>query len=203
MIEDKAMYRISYGLYLLTSKDEAGRDNGSIINTALMLTDKPKRITINVNRETYTNETLKKTGIFNLSVLTQSAPFELFKRFGYQSGKSVDKFAGFTGFSRSPNGLIYITDHANAYISGKVVDAKDYGTHTLYVAEVTDAEAFGDSPSATYEYYFAHIKPKDNTAPGKKGYICTICGYVYEDEPLPEDFICPICKYPASYFKKL
>lgn len=203
MIEEKAMYKISYGLYLLTSKDKNGRDNGSIINTAVMLTDTPKRITVNVNRETYTNEILKKNGVFNLSVLTESAPFELFKRFGYQSGKTTDKFEGLQSVASAENGLLYLTEHANAVISAKVIDGIDYGTHTLFVAEVTDAKVLSDAPSATYGYYFARVKPKDKIPQGKKGYICKICGYIYEGEPLPEDFICPVCKYPASYFVKL
>lgn len=203
MIDDKALYKISYGLYLLTTKDERGRDNGSINNTAVMFTVAPKRLSISVNRETYTHETLLKNGVFNLSVLTETAPFDLYKRFGYQCGREVDKFAGFEDAAPAENGLMYLTKHANALISGKVKDAYDYGTHTLFVAEVTESRLLESGRSATYEYYFASVKPKDTAAAGEKGYKCKICGYVYEGEPLPEDFICPICKYPASYFEKL
>ncbi|HOB63751.1 MAG TPA: flavin reductase [Clostridia bacterium] len=203
MIEDKAFFKISYGLYLLTARDTNGRDNGSINNTVVMLTDQPKRITVNVSRDTYTNEIIKRTGLFNVSVLTESVPFELFKRFGYQSGRTVDKFEGFTTpTERAENGILYLKDYSNALISAKVSDAHDYGTHTLFVAEVTEAKVLNDQPSVTYCYYSSNIKPKANTA-GKKGYVCTVCGYIYEGEPLPEDFICPICKHPASAFVKL
>jgi len=203
MIDDKALYKISYGLYLLTTKDGRGRDNGSINNTAVMFTVAPKRLALSVNRQTYTDEVLQKSGIFNLSVLTETAPFALYQRFGYQSGREADKFSGLDNLARSKNGLLYLTKHANAFISGKVIDAYAYGTHTLYVAEVTESGVLLDERSATYDYYFASVKPKDSTPAGKKGYRCKICGYIYEGEPLPDDFICPVCKYPASYFEKI
>lgn len=203
MIQPQAMYKISYGLYLLTTKDQAGRDNGSINNTVVMLTDNPKLITVNVNKDTYTNANIKESGTFCVSVLTQSTPFDVFKRFGYQSGKVIDKFWDFDGIARASNGLLYLTRHSNAMISAKVVDSKDYGTHTLFVAEVTEAETLSSELSVTYEYYFANIKPANAIPANKKGYICKICGYIYEGEPLPDDFICPICKHPASDFEKL
>jgi flavin reductase (DIM6/NTAB) family NADH-FMN oxidoreductase RutF/rubredoxin len=203
MIDDKAMYKISYGLYLLTTRDSHGRDNGSINNTAVMFTVAPKRLSLSVNRGTYTHEILKESGIFTLSVLTETAPFELYKRFGYQSGRDINKFEGFEDTARCQNGLIYLRKYANAFISGSAINAYDYGTHTLFVAEVTESKLINEERSATYEYYFASVKPKDIAPAPKKGYRCKICGYIYEGDPLPEDFICPVCKYPASYFEKL
>jgi flavin reductase (DIM6/NTAB) family NADH-FMN oxidoreductase RutF/rubredoxin len=165
-----------------------------------------------VNKLNYTEQLIRKTGVFNVSVLTESAPFDLFKQFGFSSGKDTDKFAGKT-YKRSGNGLYYITEHANAVISAKVVDALDYGTHTLFVAEVTEAKVLSNEPSVTYDYYFAHIKPKPvaaNEAPTEKStekkikrWICKICGYVYEGESLPDDYICPLCKHGVEDFEPI
>ena len=155
-MDNRAMYKISYGLYVLTTKDENGKDNGCIVNTVSMITDNPKRIAVFVNKANYTESVLQKTRAFNVSVLTESAPFELYKRFGFQSGKNVDKFEGFS-CPRSANGLYYIKEHANALISAWVVDAYDYGTHTVFIAEVADCETLSNEPSATYAYYQARI----------------------------------------------
>lgn len=203
MIENTAMYKISYGLYMLTTTD-GEKQNGCIVNTVNMLTDNPKRVTVFVNKANYSEELLRKTGIFNVSVLTESAPFELFKQFGFVSGRDKDKFEGGM-YETSENGLYYLPKHANAVLSGKVVDYYDYGTHTLFVAEVTEAKVLNDEKSVTYEYYQENIKQKPQAQPtpaeGKK-WVCKICGYVHEGE-LPDDFICPWCKHPASDFEKL
>ena len=200
-MDKKAMYKISYGLFVLTVND-GQKDGGCIVNTVSMMTDSPTRIVVFVNNANYTAEVLKKTGVFNVSVLTESAPFDLFKRFGFQSGRDVDKFAD-TSYPRASNGLRYVDENANALISAKVVDKYDYGTHTLFVAEVTDAVTLSEENSVTYNYYQANIKPKPNAPKqdDKEKWVCSVCGYVHEG-PLPEDFICPWCKHPASDFVK-
>ena len=203
MIDNTAMYKITYGLYMLTTTD-GEKQNGCIVNTVSMLTDNPKRLVVFVNKANYSEELLRKTGVFNVSVLTESAPFELFKQFGFVSGRDKDKFEG-GRYERSENGLYYLPEHANAVLSGKVVDYYDYGTHTLFVAEVTEAKVLNDEKSVTYEYYQANIKQKPQVeatpAQGEK-WVCKICGYVHEGE-LPDDFICPWCKHPASDFEKM
>jgi len=203
MIENTALYKISYGLFMLTTTD-GEKQNGCIVNTVSMLTDNPKRIVVFVNKANYSEELLRKTGVFNVSVLTETAPFELFKQFGFVSGRDKDKFEG-GKYEVSENGLYYLPQHANAVLSGKVVDYYDYGTHTLFVAEVTEAKVLNDEKSVTYEYYQANIKqkPQAQAAPeGKEKWVCKICGYEHEG-PLPEDFICPWCKHPASDFEKV
>lgn len=197
------MYKITYGLYMLTTTD-GEKQNGCIVNTVNMLTDNPKRITVFVNKANYTEELLRKTGVFNVSVLTKSAPFELFKQFGFVSGREKDKFEG-GRYETSENGLYYLPEHANALISGKVIDCYDYGTHTLFVAEVTEAKKLSDEESVSYEYYQANIKQKPQaatTSTDKEKWVCKVCGYTHEGE-LPDDFICPWCKHPASDFEKV
>ena len=202
-VDDRAMFKLSYGLYVLTAK-EGDKDNGCIINTALQLTSSPKRITIAVNKANATHDMIKNTGVFNVSILSTDVPFTVFKHFGFQSGRNVDKFVGYEAAQRAANGLYYITEAVNGMISAKVVEMKDYGTHTLFVAEVTEARILSDVPSVTYQYYFDHIKPKPQATQEKKtGYVCKICGYVYEGEELPADFICPLCKHGAEDFEKL
>ena len=197
------MFKLSYGLFVLTAKD-GEKDNGCIINTVTQLTDTPKRITIAVNKKNATHDMIKKTGEFNVSVLSTDVPFSVFEHFGFQSGRDVDKFAGYEGVERSANGLYYLTEAVNAVISAKVVETKDYDTHTLFVAEVTEARVISDVPSVTYQYYFDHIKPQPQPMDEKKvGWVCKICGYVYEGEVLPEDYICPLCKHGAEDFEKI
>ena len=204
-MDNSAMYKISYGLYVLTTKDEQGKDNGCIVNTVSMLTDNPKRIVVFVNNANYTAETLKKTRAFNVSVLTENAPFDVYKRFGFQSGKDVDKFDGFP-CNRTGNGLYYLDKEANAVISAWVTDYYEYGTHTLFVAEVADAKTLSDGKSVTYEYYQQNVKPKPQAKAPEKAekekWVCKICGYEHEGE-LPDDFICPWCKHPASDFERI
>lgn len=211
MIEKTAMYQLTYGLFVLTTTD-GEKQNGCIVNTVSMLTDNPKRITVFVNKANYTEELLRKTGVFNVSVLTEKTPFDVFRQFGFQSGRDVDKFAD-ANYPTTENGLYYLPAYANAVISAKVVDAYEYGTHTLFVAEVTEAKNLLSDPSVTYAYYQNHIKPKpqataeaEKPAEGEKKqgkWVCKICGYTHEGEELPDDFICPWCKHPAEDFERI
>ena len=201
-MDPAAFFKLSYGLFVLTAR-EGEKDNGCIINTAQLLTDTPKRITIAVNKQNLTHDMILRTGVFNVSVLTEKVPFKVFQHFGFQSGRDTDKFAGWEG-PRSANGLCYLPEYTNALLSGRVISTADYGTHTLFVAEVTEARILSEEPSVTYSYYFQHIKPKPQPqAEQKKGFVCKICGYVYEGDTLPEDFICPLCKHGAADFEPL
>ena len=204
MIEKQAMYKLTYGLFVLTTTD-GEKQNGCIVNTVSMITDTPKRITVFVNNANYSAELLKKTGIFNVSVLTEKTPFDIFKQFGFASGRDTDKFAD-KAYPKTENGLYYVPDVSNAVLSAKVVDYYDYGTHTLFVAEVTEAKTLSADKSVTYEYYQEHIKPRVAPAPkaetAVEKWVCKICGYVHEG-PLPDDFTCPWCKHPADDFEKI
>jgi len=204
MMDKKAMFKLTYGLFVLSAK-EGDKDNGCIINTAMQVASKPERISIAVSKANYTHDMVLHTGAFNVSVLSQEVDFELFKRFGFQSGRDVDKFEGFTGFARSENGIIYIKDGTNAYLSGKVEQTVDLGSHTLFLASMPDMAVLGNVPSVTYEYYQEHIKPKKPEGTGGKKTVwrCRVCGYEYEGEELPADYICPLCKHPASDFEKV
>ena len=202
VVDPAAMFKLSYGLFVLTAKDGA-KDNGCIINTVMQVTDVKKRIAIAVNKANYTHDMIKKTGVFNVSVLTTDVPFKVFQQFGFQSGRDTDKFAGDASENRTVNGFRYVAEYSNAVISGKVVEEHEYDTHTLFVAEVTESAVLSDVPSVTYQYYFDHIKPKPQPTTEKKGYVCKICGYIYEGETLPDDFICPLCKHGTEDFEKL
>ncbi len=203
-MNNKALYKLSYGLFVLTSSFD-GKDNGCIINTASQVTSSPNRISITINKENYTENMIKKSGKFNVSILSEKATFDLYQHFGFQSGKEVDKFANFSACRRSTNGLYYITHGANAYISAKVEQTLDLGSHTMFIAIIEDMEILNDDASATYEFYQSNIKPSfSNPTTNKKTvWRCTICGYTYEDEELPEDYICPLCKHPASDFERI
>ncbi len=203
-MNEKAMFQLTYGLFVLTAKD-GEKDNGCIINTAGQVTAVPNRISITVSKENLTHDMIKKSGKFNLSVISQRADFELFKHFGFQSGRTADKFAGYDACRRSGNGLYYITEGTNAYISGSVEQTIDLDTHTMFIASVEDMDVLTDDLSATYAYYHSSIKPKPEkpAEQGKTVWRCTICGYIYEGEELPEDFVCPVCKHPASDFEKV
>ena len=202
-VDKGAMFKFSYGLFVLTAR-EGDKDNGCIINTAGQLTDNPKRIQIAVNKSNYTHDMILRTGVFNVSVLSQDAPFKVFQQFGFCSGRDTDKFAGCGYDCRTVNGVRYVPENTNAVISGRVISATDYGTHTLFVADVTEAEVLSGVPSVTYQYYFDHIKPKPAPAAEKKtGWVCKICGYVYEGEELPPDYVCPLCKHGPEDFEKL
>ena len=198
-----AMFKIGYGLYVLTAK-ENGFDNGCIINTVTQVTANPNRITVAVNKANKTHDMIAATGEFNVSVLTEAASFELFKWFGFRSGRDVDKFDGYDSVKRSENGLFYITETTNAYISARVISSTDLGTHTLFLADVTDCDILSDAASATYDFYHKNIKPKPEVKKtAKVFYRCKICGYIYEGDELPADYICPLCKHPASDFERV
>lgn len=203
-VDQNAMFKLSYGLFVLSS-EHAGRSGGCIVNTVTQITVEPLRIAVAVNKDNYTNELISKSGVFNVSVLGTDAPFKVFEHFGFKSGRDVEKFDPSSDCTaKSGNGLYYLKKYANAYISAKVTEKIDYGTHTLFIADVTEAQTLSDTPSMTYQYYFDNVKPKPAPAPAdKKGFVCKICGYVYEGDVLPADFICPLCKHPASDFEPL
>ena len=200
-IDNTAFFKLSYGLFVLTSNDGI-KNNGCIINTCMQVSDNPKQICICVNKANYTAQTINTTKKFNVSILTESAPFSLFERFGFQSGRDTDKFAGFEAYTFSANALPYLTEYSNAYISAEVTQVIDCDSHFMFIATVTESVKLSDEKSVTYEYYFANIKPKPQ-AEKKKGYVCQICGYVHEGEELPPDFVCPWCKHPAEDFKPI
>jgi len=203
MIDNDAMFKLSYGLFVLTVRD-GEKDNGCIINTVTQISHDPLRVSIAVNKANLTHDMLLKTRAFNVSVLTESAPFRIFQQFGFHSGKDTDKFAG-SGYSeRAANGIRYVPEHVSGMISAKVVESFDSGSHTLFVADVTQAFAISNEKSVTYQYYFDHIKPKPQPPKAdKKGFVCKICGYVHEGDELPDDFICPLCKHCAKDFEPL
>ena len=195
----KALFKLSYGLFVLTARQD-GRDNGCIINTAGQLTEDPARIQIAVNKQNLTHDMIQSTGLFNVSVLSEEAVFWVFQHYGFQSGRDTDKFAMIPE-ARTENGLRYVEGSSNAVISAKVITSVDCGSHTLFIAEVTEAKVLSDAPSMTYQYYFDHVKPKPAPAePGK--WVCSICGYVYEGDQLPPDYVCPLCKHGPEVFEK-
>ena len=205
-MNNAAMHKLSYGLFVLTAQDENGRSTGCIINTAIQAASDPNTITICVNKANYTHDVIMKTNKFNISMLSEKADFDMFKHFGFQSGRDVDKFAGFSDWKAGGNGVPIITRGTNAYISGWVTQTVDLGSHTMFIALVADMDVLDEAtPSCTYAYYFANIKPKPAApkAEGKATWVCTICGYVYEGDPIPADFICPLCKHPASDFERV
>ena len=191
--------KISYGLLVLTAR-EGEKDNGCIINTLQQVSDHPMQITIAVNKLNYTHGMILRTRRFNASLLTEKAPFKVFEHFGMQSGREVNKFAECEGEHRAQNGVLYIPKFTNGFISGVVTQSVDLGTHTLFVANVAEAQELSSDPSLTYAYYHEHIKPKPAAT---KGWRCKICGYVYEGEELPADFICPWCKHGIADFEKI
>lgn len=205
-MDKKAMYRLTYGLFVLTAR-EGEKDNGCIINTAIQAASTPNQISICVNKANYTHDMIMHTGSFTISVISQKVSFDLFKHFGFQSGKDVNKFADFTSCKRGANGIYYITEGTNAYISVKVEKTEDLDSHTMFIGEISDMEVLSEDSSATYEYYMNNIKPKPEavgtTKDGKTIWRCKICGYEYVGEELPENFICPTCKHPASDFEKV
>jgi flavin reductase (DIM6/NTAB) family NADH-FMN oxidoreductase RutF/rubredoxin len=198
------MHKLSYGLFVLTAR-EGDKDNGCIINTTTQVASEPNRIAIAVNKGNYTHDMILRTGAFTVSILSEEASFDLFKHFGFQSGRDVNKFADFTDCKRGANGILYVTAGTNGYLSGKVISTSDLGSHTLFIADVTDGEVLSKAPSATYAYYHAHIKPQPvGTAPsGKTIWRCVICGYEYEGDELPADFVCPLCKHGPEDFEKI
>ena len=197
-MDTTAFYKLSYGLFVVTAH-EGDKDNGCITNTVMQVTTSPNRVSVTVNKNNYTCGMIERTGLFNVSVLSEKASFDSFKHWGFQSGKDVNKAVGIE-FYRLENGVIYVIDGVNAVICAKVVQKIDLGTHMMFIADVTDAFPTDDTPSATYAYYHKNIKPAPQQTK-KRGWICTVCGYIYEGESLPEDYTCPLCKHPASDFK--
>ena len=193
-----ALFNIGYGLYVVTSND-GKKDNGLIVNTVTQVTNVPNRIAVTINKENYSHHIIKQSGIMNINCLSEDAPFAVFETFGFKSGRNVDKFADCEPL-RSDNGLIFLPRYINSFISLKVEQYVDLETHGMFICSVTEARVISDRETMTYAYYHANVKPKPETE-GKKGYVCKICGYVYEGEPLPDDFICPLCKHGASDFK--
>ena len=194
-----ALFRIGYGLYVVTSND-GKKDNGLIVNTVTQLTDTPNRIAVNINKANYSHHVIKQTGVLNVNCLSVDAPFSVFQQFGFQTGRSVDKFAGQKVY-RSDNGLVFLDKYINAFMSLKVEQYVDLGTHGMFICSVTEARVMNDLDTMTYTYYQKNVKPKPETD-GKKGFVCKVCGYIYEGDELPDDFICPLCKHGAASYHK-
>ena len=199
-IDKTALFKIGYGLYVVTTND-GKRDNGLIVNTVTQVADNPLTLTVAVNKKNYSHDIIKETRKMNVCCLTEEAPFSLFQNFGFKSGKDEDKFKDIFAW-RTKNGLMCLRDYINSVISLTVEAYHDMGSHGLFICSVTEAHVISEEPSMTYAYYHKNVKPKpDNTK--KKGYRCKICGYVYEGEVLPDDFICPWCKHPKDDFEPI
>ena len=196
-VDPKALFRIGYGLYVVTSND-GKKDNGLIVNTVIQLTDQPNRVAVNINKENYSHHVIKQTGVMNVNCLSVEAPFQVFENFGFQSGRQADKFAGWET-PRSENGLVILPKYINAFMSLKVEQYVDLGTHGMFICSVTEARVINKKDTMTYTYYQENVKPKPQTE-GKKGFVCTVCGYIYEGDVLPDDFICPLCKHGVADF---
>lgn len=197
-MDTKALFKIGYGLYVLTTHSK-GVDNGCIINTVQQVTDNPLRISIVVNKQNYTHRLIMESGVFNISVLTTKTPFSVYERFGFHSGNDTEKFADKVGFERAANDVLYMSQNANAFLSCQTAQIVDLGTHTMFVADLVDAQVISDDDSVTYDYYQHHVKP--SAAPKKGCWVCALCGWVYEGNDLPDDIICPICKHGKSEFE--
>ncbi len=195
-----AFFSLSYGLFVASTKVE-DKMNGCIVNTVTQVADNPKQLIVAINKQNYTCELVQKSKMVSISVLSQSAPFTLFKHFGFQSGRDVNKFEGIT-YNLTNQGLPYLTEHTNAYFDCKVINSYDLGTHIMFLTEVMDADTLSKEKSMTYSYYHENVKPNPQSSE-KKGWRCKICGYVYEGEELPADFICPLCKHGAEDFEKI
>ena len=198
--DPKALFNIGYGLYVVTCND-GKKDNGLIVNTVTQLTDTPLRVAVTINKKNYSHDVIKQTGKMNVNCLTTEAPFSVFEKFGFQSGRNVNKFEDCEPL-RSDNGLVFLPRHINSFMSLKVEQYVDLDTHGMFICSITEARVLTDKETMTYTYYQKHIKPKPETQK-KKGYVCKICGYVYEGDPLPEDFICPWCKHGAADFEEI
>ena len=195
-----ALFRIGYGLYVVTSHDGA-KDNGLIVNTVSQVTSTPNRVAVCINKQNYSHHIIKQTGVMNVNCLSVDAPFAVFEDFGFRSGRTVDKFEGMETM-RSENGLIVLPRYVNAFLSLKVDQYLDLDTHGMFICSVTEARVLSDRDTMTYTYYQDNVKPKPQTE-GKKGWVCKVCGYVYEGEELPDDIVCPLCKHGAADFEKI
>ena len=199
-VDPQALFNIGYGLYVVTSND-GKKDNGLIVNTVTQVTNTPNRVAVTINKLNYSCSVIEKTGVLNICTLTEDAPFRLFQRFGFQSGKDADKFASFQHGLRASNGLLYLGKYANSYISCKVESTVDLQTHVMFICDVTQCVTLSDAPTMTYTYYLDQVKPRPEA--DKKGFVCKVCGWVYEGEELPEDIVCPLCKHGAADFEPL
>lgn len=195
-----ALFNIGYGLYVITSND-GKKDNGLIVNTVTQVTNTPNRIAVTINKENYSHHVIKQAGIMNINCLSVDAPFSVFQNFGFKSGRNTDKFAGEEQL-RSDNGLIFLRRYINSFMSLKVEQYIDLDTHGMFICSVTEARVISDAETMTYTYYQKNVKPKPETE-GKKGFVCKVCGYVYEGDTLPEDFVCPLCKHGAADFEPI
>ena len=201
MKNKQALYKIGYGLYVLSSRT-GEKDNACIVNAVMQVTSSPMRVALAVNKENLTHDMIRDSGVFTLSMLTEETPFDLIRHFGFQSGRQADKFDGTFPAQRGENGVMHLDQFVNAWLSCRVVSTTDLGTHTLFLADVEDGDVLSDQPSLTFAYYQAHIKPKAKPE-RKTGWRCTVCGYIYEGETLPSDFTCPLCKHGAEDFEKI
>lgn len=195
-----ALFNIGYGLYVVTCND-GKKDNGLIVNTVTQVTSTPNRIAVTINKDNYSHHIIKQSGIMNINCLSQDAPFSVFQRFGFHSGRSVDKFEGEEVF-RSDNGLVFLSKYINSFMSLKVEQYVDLGTHGMFICSITESRVISNAETMTYTYYQKNVKPKPETQ-GKKGFVCKICGYIYEGDELPEDFVCPLCKHGAADFEPI
>lgn len=199
-VDNTALFNIGYGLYVVTSNDGT-KDNGFVCNTVCQVTNTPNRVAVTINKQNYSHDTIKATGKMNVNCLSTEAPFKVFEVFGFQSGRNVNKFEGCTPL-RTENGLVCLPKYVNAVISLEVEQYIDLDTHGMFISAVTEAQNLSKVETMTYTYYQSNVKPKPQPAK-KKGWVCKICGYVYEGDPIPSDFICPLCKHPASDFEPL
>lgn len=203
-MDKNAFFKIGYGLYVVSTNDGA-KDNGMINNTFMQITNEPYEVVVAVNKANYTRELIQKTKAFNVSVLSEDVTFDVIRRFGFQSGRTADKFDGFESCFKMQNGIYALNNRfANAVFACRVKGETDFSTHTLFIAEVTDSVLLSDKSTCTYDYYQKNVKPKPQPqTAGKTVWRCKICGYEYVGETLPADFICPLCKHPASDFEKV
>jgi len=199
-VDPTALFNIGYGLYVVTSND-GKKDNGLIVNTVTQVTNTPNRVAVTVNKLNYSCNVIAKTGKLNISTLSQDAPFAIFERFGFHSGRDTDKFADFDHAQRATNGLLFLDKYANAFICCKVIDQVDLGTHIMFICDVVQCANLSKAETMTYTYYMQNVKPKPDTE--KKGFVCKICGWVYEGDTLPDDLTCPLCKHGAADFEPL
>ena len=199
-VDNTSLFNIGYGLYVVTSNDGT-KDNGFVCNTVCQVTNTPNRVAVTINKQNYSHDTIKATGKMNVNCLSTEAPFKVFEVFGFQSGRDVNKFEGCTPL-RTENGLVCFPRYVNAVISLEVEQYIDLDTHGMFISAVTEAQNLSKVETMTYTYYQSNVKPKPQPAK-KKGWVCKICGYVYEGDPIPSDFICPLCKHPASDFEPL
>lgn len=195
-----ALFNIGYGLYVVTSND-GKKDNGLIVNTVTQLTNTPNRVAVAINKANYSHHVIKQTGVMNVNCLSTDAPFSVFEAFGFQSGRNVDKFAGCTPL-RSDNGLVFLPRYINSFMSLKVEQYLDFDTHGLFICSITEARVISSVETMTYTYYQNHVKPKPETE-GKKGFVCNVCGFIYEGDELPDDYICPLCKHGVADFEPI